>query len=89
MNLECTLENKEVTSDGSNNDEPSKSTNSADIITYTVPLVLVILVLILVNAHGNKSNVFEKKENAEKPLSDEDKNESSAATFLENKLRNS
>jgi len=73
--MECSLENKEVTSDGSNNNEPSASTSSADIITYAVLLVLIILVLILVNVQGKTSNVFEKKENAKKPLSDEGKNE--------------
>lgn len=72
--MECSLENKEVTSDGSNNNASSESTSSANVIAYTVLLVLIILVLILANTQGNKSNVFEKKENAENPLSDEEKN---------------
>ena len=73
--MECSLENKEVTSDGSNNNDSSESTSIANVIAYTVLLVLIILVLILANTQGNKSNVFEKKENAENPLSDEGKNE--------------
>ena len=72
--MECSLENKEVTSDGSNNNDSSESTSIANVIAYTVLLVLIILVLILANTQGNKSNVFEKKENAENPLSDEEKN---------------
>lgn len=73
--MECSLENKEVTSDGSNNNDSSESTSIANVIAYTVLLVLIILVLILANTQGNKSNVFENKENAENPLSDEGKNE--------------
>ena len=73
--MECSLENKEVTSDGSNNNDSSESTSIANVIAYAVLLVLIILVLILVNVQGKTSNVFEKKENAKKPLSDEGKNE--------------
>lgn len=73
--MECSLENKEVTSDGSNNNDSSESTSIANVIAYAVLLVLIILVLILANTQGNKSNVFENKENAENPLSDEGKNE--------------
>ncbi len=73
--MECRLQNKEVTSgDSNNNDEPSGTLGGADIITYTVPLLLVILVLILANAQSNSSNVFEKKEKVEKPLLNEDEN---------------
>ncbi len=54
--MECSLANKEVTS---GNNEPSDTSGSADIITYTVPLILVILVLIIAIANGNKSNEVE------------------------------
>jgi hypothetical protein len=73
--MECKLQNKEVTSGGSNNNnEPSATSGGADIIKYTVPLLLIIIVLILANAQSNSSNVFEKKEKAEKPLLSEDEN---------------
>jgi hypothetical protein len=73
--MECSLQNKDVTSVGSNNNnDPSASTGGADIIKYTVPLLVIILVLILANAQSNSSNVNEKKETAEKPLLNEDEN---------------
>ena len=73
--MECRLQNKEVTSGGSNNNnEPSGTLGGADIITYTVPLLLIIIILILANAQSNSPNVNEKKEKAEKPLLNEDEN---------------
>jgi hypothetical protein len=71
--MDCNLRNKAVTSDGSNNNnDPSASTGGADIIKYSVPLLLIILVLILANAQSTASNEFEKKEKAEKPLLNEE-----------------
>jgi hypothetical protein len=71
--MDCNLQNKAVTSDGSNNNnDPSASTGGADIIKYSVPLLLIILVLILANAQSTASNQFEKKEKAEKPLLNEE-----------------
>ena len=73
--MECRLQNKEVTSGGSNNNnDPSGTLGGADIIKYTVPLLLMILILILANVQSNSSNVFENKEKAEKPLLNEDEN---------------
>jgi hypothetical protein len=72
--MECKLQNKEVTSDGSNNNEPSATSGGADIIKYTVPLLLIIIVLILANAQSNSSNVIKNKDKAEKPSLNEDEN---------------
>ena len=55
--MECSLENKEVTSDDSNNNNDSSGIlGGADIITYAALLLLIILLLILAIAQSNNKN---------------------------------